>query len=111
VVRHPQPGNPPLALASYFTTSHNIPSISYFINSFCHAESTVCKNKRTIPKLVMCDGSVALIQSVVLFFFKETLQRYLDRCFCISSGNYVRPLVGLPFLYMSANHFIKMHDE
>jgi len=84
VVRHPQPGNPPLAVASCFTTSHNIPSISYFINSFCNAESTTYKNKKTIPKLVMCDGSVALIQSVVLSFFKKTLQSYLDRWFANS---------------------------
>ena len=40
VVRHPNQGNPPLAVASYFATSHNIPSISYFLQSFCHAEST-----------------------------------------------------------------------
>jgi len=37
VVRHPNQGNPPLAVASYFTTSHNIPSISYFLQSLCHA--------------------------------------------------------------------------
>jgi len=39
VVRHPMAAKPPLTAASYFTTSHNIPSISYFISSFCHAES------------------------------------------------------------------------
>jgi len=31
VIRYPNQGNPPLAVASYFTTSHNIPSISYFL--------------------------------------------------------------------------------
>jgi len=41
VVRHPNQGNPPLAVASYFATSHNIPSISYFLQLFCHAESTL----------------------------------------------------------------------
>ena len=31
VVRHPNQGHPPLAVASYFAASHNIPSISYFL--------------------------------------------------------------------------------
>jgi len=31
VVRHPNQGHPPLDVASYFATSHNIPSISYFL--------------------------------------------------------------------------------
>jgi len=34
VIRHPHPGNPPLAVATYFATSNNIPSVSYFISSF-----------------------------------------------------------------------------
>jgi len=38
VVRHPMARKPPLAVASYFTTSHNIPSIAYFISSFCHGK-------------------------------------------------------------------------
>ena len=41
VIGHPNQGNPPLAETSYFTTSHNIPSISYFLQSFCHAETTL----------------------------------------------------------------------
>jgi len=35
----PKVWKPALTVASYLTTSHNSPSISYFINSFCHAES------------------------------------------------------------------------
>jgi len=31
VVRHPNQGHPPLAVASYFAANHNIPSISYFL--------------------------------------------------------------------------------
>jgi len=67
-----------LAVASYFTTSHNIPSISYFINTFCHAESLLYRGNKAPPKLVMCDGSLALIQSVIQSFFKENLQNFLD---------------------------------
>ena len=69
VVRHPKAGKPPLAIASYFTTSHNIPSISYFISSFWHAESLLYRNNKTLPKLVMYDGNMALIQSVIQSFF------------------------------------------
>jgi len=69
--RHPMAGKPPLAVASHFTTSHNIPSVFYFIGSFCHAESLLYRNNKTLPKLVMCDGSMALIQSVIQPFFKK----------------------------------------
>jgi len=40
VIRNPNQGNPPLAVASYFATSHNIRSNSYFLQLFCHTEST-----------------------------------------------------------------------
>jgi len=79
LVRHPNQGNPPLALASYFATSHNILSISYFLQSFCHAESTLYR-KRSLPKLLMRDGSTALMNAIVLSMFKETFKNYLHRC-------------------------------
>ena len=81
VIRHPKPGNPPLAVARYFATSRNIPSICYFINLFCHAESFLYRSKRTLPKLVICDISIALIPSIVLSIFKETLKSSLDRSY------------------------------
>jgi len=67
VVRHPNQGNLPLAAASYFATSHNIPSISYFLQSFCHAESTLYR-KRSLPKPLMCDGSTTLMNAKVAYF-------------------------------------------
>jgi len=100
VIRHRKPGNHPLAVANYFATSNNIPSISYFINLFCHAETVLYRSKWTLPKLVICDGSIALIQSIVPSFFKETFKSYLDRCFIIASGKYTHSLTELPFLHM-----------
>ena len=107
VVRHPKVGKPPLAVAAYFATSHNIPSISYFINSFCHAESLLYRGNKAPPKLVMCDASLVLIQSVIQYFFKENLQSYLDRCFLIASGQYTHSMTELPFLHMCASNFMK----
>jgi len=106
VICHPHRGKPRLAVATYFATSHNIPSASYFIRSFCHAESILYESNRTIPKLVMCDGILALIQSIVLSLFKETLQVCLNRCFTIASGKFKSSISGLPFLHMFASHFI-----
>ena len=97
VVRHPNQGNPPLAVASYFTTSHNIPSISYFLQSFCHAESTLYR-KRSLPKLLMCDGSTALMNAIVLSMFKETFKNSLHRCCLIASGKYTSSFCELPIL-------------
>jgi len=67
VVRHPNQENPPLAVASYFATSHKMPSISCFLQSFCHAESTLYR-KISLPKLLICDGTTALMNAIVLYF-------------------------------------------
>ena len=87
VIRHPNQGNPPLAVALYFATSYNIPFISYFLQSFCHAESTFYR-KRSLPKLVMCDACTALMNAIVLLMFKETFKNYLHRFWLIASGKY-----------------------
>jgi len=106
VVRHPNQWNPPLAVTSYFATSHNIPSISYFLQSFRHAERTLHR-KRSLPKLLMCDGSTALMNAIVLSMFKETFKNYLYRCWLISSGKYTSSFCELPILHLCARHFMK----
>jgi len=106
VVRHPNQGNPPLAVASYFATSHNIPSISYFLQSFYHSESTLYR-KRSLPKLLMCDGSTALMNAIALLIFKETFKNYLHRCWLIASGKYTSSFCELPILHLCASHFMK----
>jgi len=106
VVRHPNQGNPPLAVASYFAASHNIPSISYFLQSFCHTESTLYR-KRSLPKLLMCDGSTALMNAIVLSMFKETFKNYLHRCWLIASGTYTSSFCELPILRLCARHIMK----
>jgi len=72
-VRHPNQGNPPLAVATYFETSHNIPSISYFLQSFRHDESTLYR-KRSLPKLVMYDGSTAPRNAIAFRCSKKHLK-------------------------------------
>jgi len=108
VVRHPNQGNPPMAVASYFATSHNIPSISYFLQSFCHAESTLyLYKKRSLPKLLMCDGSTALMNAIVHSMLKETFKNYLHGCWLIASGKYTSSFCELPILHLCASHFMK----
>ena len=53
------------------------------------------QGKWTRQILLICDGSIALIQSTVLSFFKETLKSYLDRCFIIASGKCAHSLTWL----------------
>jgi len=49
--------------------------------------SSLLQRQQSSTKLVMCDGSLALIQSVIQSF-KENLQSYLDRYFLTVSGQY-----------------------
>jgi len=106
-VRHPVAGKPPLAVASHFTTSHNIPSISYFISSFCHAASLLYRNNKTLPKLVCATAAWLLFNPLFQSFFKENLQSFLDRCVLIASGQYTHSMTELPFLHLCASHFLK----
>jgi len=65
VVQHPVKSNPPLAVATLITWSHDIPTVSYFLNRIWRAERKLFPSK-SYPRLVMCDGSMALINAIVI---------------------------------------------
>ena len=106
VIRHPIQGNPPFAAATLISWSHNIPSISHFINTVWNAQRKLFP-ARSFPPLVMCDGSMALINAIIISLFKESLRSYLLRCWEIVTGKRNTSFVHEPFLHLCASHFMK----
>ena len=73
VVQYHVEGNPPLAVVSMITCSHDISSIANFLRRVWHAQSKQGLS-RPYPRLVMCDGSMALTKAIVTTLFKESLE-------------------------------------
>ena len=78
VVRNPMERNPPLVVASMITWAHDIPSIDHCLQRVRHAQSKH-GSSRFYPRLVMCDGSMALINAIVSGVFKRRRARHLPR--------------------------------
>jgi len=70
------------------------------------SENTLYR-KISLPKLLMCDGSTALMNAIGFSIFKETFKKYLDRCWLIASGKYTSSFCELPILHLCARHFMK----
>ena len=87
VVRHPTKGSSPLPVATYVTIDHTTASISYFLGSVVtdwikqHGPKV-----KTRPVMIICDGSVVLLQSLSLNFCGVSLQELLSRYFLIVAG-------------------------
>nr|CAB3263326.1 uncharacterized protein LOC108950684 [Phallusia mammillata] len=105
VVRHPHKGRAPIAVGTYVANSHNATSIKHFIGSFKSDANKVCGKTR--PRLLICDGSVPLIQSVLAEFFEESLETYLSRCFYVVTGTATAEMLAKPFLYLCGSHTMK----
>jgi len=106
VVRHPVKSNPPLAVATLITWSHGIPTISYFLNRIWRTERKLFPSK-SYPCLVMYDGSMALINAIMITMFKDSLEGYFKKCWEMIHGRRRASFTDEPFLHLCANHFMK----
>ena len=75
-VRHPYGKNPPLPIAQYLSSSHNVESIRSFFMIMQEKEKNVFNGRVTTPRLIMTDYSLALILSCLSEFVKENLEDY-----------------------------------
>ena len=65
VVRNPKKGSSPFPVATYFTCDHTTASVLYFLSAFQtdHAKQYEHQKKNSSPIMVICDGSLVLMQS------------------------------------------------
>lgn len=69
----------PVPIAEFISSSHDIPSICYFLSKFIHGLKSVSNlDSNKIIKKIETDFSLALIQAVLLSVNKINLKRYLD---------------------------------
>ena len=106
VMRHPLPGKPPIAVGSYLSAKHNIAAITSFLLLFRSDERLVFGPKLS-AKLFICDGSVALLKSILLAFMEESVSFYMTRCFAVVTGNATDYDLSQPFVRLCASHTMK----
>ncbi|MGH0124154.1 UNVERIFIED_CONTAM: hypothetical protein FKN15_030986 [Acipenser sinensis] len=62
VVWHPNKNKSPIAVASYVTTDHSMPSIQFFLGSFLLSECRLYGYSNTAtPRLIICDSSLLYV--------------------------------------------------
>lgn len=108
VVRHPNKGSSPLPVATYVTSDHTTASVSYFLGSvvtdFMRKHGPKAKTR---PVMLLCDGSVVLLQSLSYNFCGVSLQELLCRYFRIVTGEASEECIGLPILHRCLSHIMK----
>ncbi|XP_077975501.1 uncharacterized protein LOC144431350 [Styela clava] len=105
VTRHPQKGKSPFAVATFVTNRHNIANISNFLSQF---RSDVSKLTKRFPaKVFICDGSMALIKSIIQVNMRESLEAYISRCYSVIQGSANLDMLSRPFLHLCTSHTMK----
>ena len=105
-VRHPIKGRPPFAVATYVTESHNSPSIQHFLSVFNHAMKKLSGNA-WMSRMIVCDGSMAIIKSVLSTFCCETMDAYSCRAVDICTGKATEKTLNKPILHICSSHVMK----
>ena len=87
VLKHPNEGKSPLAVAELITEDHTVLSVSFFLQSLRRAESQLYNSSNlTIPLQVIIDRSQVLLISFLNVYNMESIEEYLHRTFRIVSG-------------------------
>lgn len=108
VVRHPSKGSSPVPVATYLTNDHTTTSVSYFLGSFVtdlrrlHGRRV---NKR--PAMLICDGSIVLLQALSYNFCGLSLQELLCKYYHITTGQGQEDSIGLLILHRCLSHVMK----
>ncbi|XP_063076119.1 uncharacterized protein LOC134466154 [Engraulis encrasicolus] len=105
VTRHPNKGSSPLPVATFATSDHTTPSVSHFVGAFLtdvvrlHGQSA-----RKRPVMLMCDGSIVLLQSLAMNFCGMSLAELLRRYHDLVMGEGKEEDSTLPILHRCLSH-------
>ncbi len=112
VVRNPSRGASPLPVASYVTCDHTTASVTYFLQSFqtdllrMYGSGSI---KR--PAMIICDGSLVLMHSISITFYRTGLEDLLQKYFLLITGQHPADTLDLPILHRCLNHIMKYAKE
>lgn len=112
VVRNPQKNSSPLSVAAYLTCDHTTASVTYFLEAFQTdvARHFGRKGMRS-PIMILCDGSMVLMQAICLSFAKKSLQDTINHYYKIASGKGTKEDFDVPILHRCLSHVMKNAKE
>ncbi|KAF4097933.1 hypothetical protein G5714_021941 [Onychostoma macrolepis] len=108
VVRNPSKGASPLPVATYLTCDHTTASVTYFLQAF-QTDMMKLYGKKAVkrPIMIICDGSLVLLNSISFTFCKLSLEDLLQKYFEVITGQYQAEKFDLPILHRCLSHIIK----
>lgn len=108
VVRNPQKGSSPLPVATYLTFDHTTASVVYFLEAF-QTDVARCFGRTGMqsPIMLMCDGSMVLMQAICLTFAKKNLHDTINHYYSIASGTASKADFEVPILHRCLSHVMK----
>ena len=108
VVRNPQKGKSPFPVATYLTCDHTTASVTYFLEAFLTDVTRLYGQKgRMSPIMLMCDGSIVLMQAISLSFGRESLHNAINHYYNIASGKATTGDFRIPLLHRCLSHIMK----
>lgn len=98
VVRNPKKGSSPFPVATCVTCDHTTASVLYFLSAFQTDHAKQYGQKNITPLMVICDGSLVLMQAITMVFCKTSLQGLLQSYYNIVTGKGTAEDFGHPVL-------------
>lgn len=108
VVRNASKGASPLPVATYLTCDHTTASVTYFLQAF-QTDMMKLYGKKAVkrPIMIICDGSLVILNSISLTFCKLSLEDLLQKYFEVITGQYQAERFDLPILHRCLSHIMK----
>ena len=108
-VRDPHSKTPPLPIAQYLSSNHNVESITSFFMILQEKEKNIFNGKVATPGLIMTDYSLALILSCLSEFAKESLQQYVNKSLRIIQGKSTTEKLNSTILHICFFHTMNLN--
>lgn len=113
VVRNPHKNLSPLPVATYLTCDHTTASVNFFLEAF-QTDVPRCFGRKGMrsPIMILCDGSMVLMQAICLSFAQKKPERHVINHYCnIASGKGKKEDFEVPILHRCLSHVMKNAKE
>lgn len=106
VVRNPKKGSPPFPVGTFLTCEHTTSSVQYFLASF-RTHHRQLYGKALHPTMIVCDGSVVLLQALAQTIFSCNLNNIMYMYYRIITGKATMKDCSITILHRCLSHLMK----